>query len=158
MLIFSTEERSVSNAYNVSELGLNLPMIEVEKFTDRYVIIFCSPFNNFYALTRYVVWTLINCIFVLIFCSLPKDDLPLTIVESKYAAIANGVSDKDDFFTHTPRKTIAQMKETKHVSCQNHSITFRSLLCKLNFQLIYISFFFLIIVPIFCLNRLKSVF
>ncbi|XP_033143194.1 uncharacterized protein LOC117132587 [Brassica rapa] len=47
--------------------------------------------------------------------SLPKDDLPLTIVESKYAAIANGVSDKDDFFTHTPRKTIAQMKETKHV-------------------------------------------
>ncbi|CAN7060510.1 unnamed protein product [Brassica rapa subsp. trilocularis] len=75
------EERSVSNAYNVSELGLNLPMIEVEKFTD----------------------------------SLPKDDLPLTIVESKYAAIANGVSDKDDFFTHTPRKTIAQMKETKHV-------------------------------------------
>ncbi|XP_048622699.1 replication protein A 70 kDa DNA-binding subunit E-like [Brassica napus] len=75
------EERSVSNAYNVSELGLNLPMIEVLKFTD----------------------------------SLPKDDLPLAIVESKYAAIANGVSDKDDFFTHTPRKTIAQMKETKQV-------------------------------------------
>ena len=41
MLLFPTEERSVSNAYNVSELGLNLPMIEVEKFTDRYVIIFC---------------------------------------------------------------------------------------------------------------------
>ena len=39
MLIFSTEERSVSNAYNVSELGLNLPMIEVVKFTDRYVIV-----------------------------------------------------------------------------------------------------------------------
>ena len=111
-------------------------------------------------MTRYVVWTLIYCIFVLIFCSLPKDDLPLAIVESKYAAIANGVSDKDDFFTHTPRKTIAQMKETKQVSCQNHSINFRSLLCKLILQLIYIyiSFFFLIIVPILCLNRLKSVF
>ncbi|CAN6830438.1 unnamed protein product [Brassica oleracea] len=75
------EERSVSNAYNVSELGLNLPMIEVGKFTD----------------------------------SLPKDALPLAIVESKYAAIAKGVLDKDDFFTHTPRKTIAQMKETKQV-------------------------------------------
>ncbi|XP_013654184.1 uncharacterized protein LOC106358953 [Brassica napus] len=44
-----------------------------------------------------------------------KDALPLAIVESKYAAIAKIVSDKDDFFTHTPRKTIAQMKETKQV-------------------------------------------
>ncbi|KAG2298788.1 hypothetical protein Bca52824_035260 [Brassica carinata] len=79
MFSFPTEERSVSNAYNVSEICLNLPMIEVGKFI----------------------------------ASLPKDDLPLAIVESKYAAIANGVSDKDDFFIHTPRKTIAQMKETK---------------------------------------------
>ncbi|CAF1711509.1 unnamed protein product [Brassica oleracea] len=45
-----------------------------------------------------------------------KDALPLAIVESKYAAIAKIVSDKDDFFTHTPRKTIAQMKETKQGS------------------------------------------
>ena len=79
------------------------------------------------------MWTLINCIFVLIFCSLPKDDLPLTIVESKYAAIANGVSDKDDFFTHTPRKTIAEMKETKQVSFQNNGFNFRCLLCKMSF-------------------------
>ncbi|WZZ35286.1 hypothetical protein YC2023_018687 [Brassica napus] len=45
----------------------------------------------------------------------PKDDLPLAIVESKYSAIVNGVSDKDDFFIHTPRKTIAEILETKHI-------------------------------------------
>lgn len=56
-----------------------------------------------------------------IFCSLPKDDLPLAIVESKYAAIVNGVSDKDDFFIHTPKKTIAQMKETKQVRYRNYN-------------------------------------
>ncbi|KAF8049671.1 hypothetical protein N665_2153s0005 [Sinapis alba] len=75
------EERSVSNAYNVSEIALNPPMIEVDKFI----------------------------------ASLPKDDLPLTIVESKYFATVNGVSDRDDFFIHTPRKTIAQILETKEV-------------------------------------------
>ncbi|KAF8104780.1 hypothetical protein N665_0168s0023 [Sinapis alba] len=73
------EERSVTNAYNVSEIGLNPPMIEVGKFI----------------------------------ASLPKDDLPLAIVESKYSAIVNGVSDKNDFFIHTPRKNIAQILETK---------------------------------------------
>ncbi|WZY91844.1 hypothetical protein YC2023_064173 [Brassica napus] len=75
------EERSVSNAYNVSEIGLNPTMIEVGKFI----------------------------------ASLPKDDLPLAIVESKYSAIVNGVSEKDDFFIHTPRKTIAQILDTKQV-------------------------------------------
>ncbi|WZZ61892.1 hypothetical protein YC2023_061999 [Brassica napus] len=35
MLKFLTEERSVSNAYNVSEIGLNPPMIEVGKFIAR---------------------------------------------------------------------------------------------------------------------------
>ncbi|KAF8047673.1 hypothetical protein N665_2883s0004, partial [Sinapis alba] len=45
--------------------------------------------------------------------NLPKDDLPLAIVEFKYSAIVNGFSDKDDFFIHTPRKTIAQILETK---------------------------------------------
>ncbi|XP_048609005.1 uncharacterized protein LOC125584500 [Brassica napus] len=44
--------------------------------------------------------------------SLPKDDLPLAIVESKNSAIVNGVSAKDDFFILTPRKTIAQILET----------------------------------------------
>ncbi|CAF2141998.1 hypothetical protein YC2023_024420 [Brassica napus] len=43
---------------------------------------------------------------------LPKDDLPLAIVESKNSAIVNGVSAKDDFFILTPRKTIAQILET----------------------------------------------
>ncbi|CAG7894572.1 unnamed protein product, partial [Brassica rapa] len=46
---------------------------------------------------------------------LPKDDFSLAIVESKYSAIVNGVSDKDDFFILTPRKTIAEILETKHV-------------------------------------------
>ncbi|KAF3540889.1 hypothetical protein F2Q69_00023436 [Brassica cretica] len=49
----------------------------------------------------------------------PKDDLPLAIVESKYSAIVNGVSDKDDFFIHTPRKTIAEILETKHILFPN---------------------------------------
>ncbi|RID75731.1 hypothetical protein BRARA_B02761 [Brassica rapa] len=69
------EDRSLSNAYNVS----NPPIIEVRKFI----------------------------------ASLPKDDLPLAIVESKNSAIVNGVSAKDDFFILTPRKTIAQILETK---------------------------------------------
>ena len=79
------------------------------------------------------MFALIYCLLVLIFCSLPKDVLPLAIVESKYAAIAKGVSDKDDFFTHTPRKTIAEMKETKQVSFQNNGFNFRCLLCKMSF-------------------------
>ncbi|KAG2282858.1 hypothetical protein Bca52824_054078 [Brassica carinata] len=45
--------------------------------------------------------------------SLPRDELPLAIVESKNSAIVNGVSAKDDFFILTPRKTIAQILETK---------------------------------------------
>nr|VDD24948.1 unnamed protein product [Brassica oleracea] len=73
------EDRSVSNAYKVSEIGLNPPMIEVGKFI----------------------------------ASLPKDELLLAIVESKNLAIVNGVSAKDDFFILTPRKTIAQILETK---------------------------------------------
>ncbi|CAN7043193.1 unnamed protein product, partial [Brassica rapa subsp. trilocularis] len=72
------EDRSLSNAYNVS----NPPIIEVRKFI----------------------------------ASLPKDDLPLAIVESKNSAIVNGVSAKDDFFILTPRKTIAQILETKQES------------------------------------------
>lgn len=38
ILKFLTEERSVSNAYNVSEIGLNPTMIEVGKFIARYFI------------------------------------------------------------------------------------------------------------------------
>ncbi|KAL0684670.1 hypothetical protein Bca4012_051518 [Brassica carinata] len=69
------EDRSVSNAYKITEIGLNPPMIEVG--------------------------------------NLPRDELPLAIVESKNSAIVNGVSAKDDFFILTPRKTIAQILETK---------------------------------------------
>ena len=46
---------------------------------------------------------------------LPKDDLKLSIVDSKPLALANGVSEKDDFFVHTPRKTIAEVLESKQV-------------------------------------------
>ncbi|KAG2308567.1 hypothetical protein Bca52824_028315 [Brassica carinata] len=46
---------------------------------------------------------------------LPKDDLALSIVESKPLELKNGVSEKDDFFVHTPRKTIAEVLESKQV-------------------------------------------
>ncbi|KAF3598964.1 hypothetical protein F2Q69_00036125 [Brassica cretica] len=46
---------------------------------------------------------------------LPKDDLKLSIVDSKPLALANGVSEKDGFFVHTPRKTIAEVLESKQV-------------------------------------------
>ncbi|KAF8105769.1 hypothetical protein N665_0156s0023, partial [Sinapis alba] len=46
---------------------------------------------------------------------LPKDDLALPIVNSKSNAMVPGVKDKDDFFLHTPRKTITQVLESKQV-------------------------------------------
>ncbi|XP_056860042.1 uncharacterized protein LOC108821854 [Raphanus sativus] len=75
------EERSISNAYNVSDVALNPHMDEVEAFMRL----------------------------------LPKDDLSLTIVEPKPLALVSGVSERDDFFVRTPRKTIAEVLESKHV-------------------------------------------
>lgn len=46
---------------------------------------------------------------------LPKDDLSLTIVEPKPLALVSGVSERDDFFVRTPRKTIAEVLESKQV-------------------------------------------
>lgn len=46
---------------------------------------------------------------------LPKDDLCVAIVDPKPLALATGVSEKDDFFVHTPRKTIAEVLESKQV-------------------------------------------
>ncbi|CAN6893296.1 unnamed protein product, partial [Brassica oleracea] len=46
---------------------------------------------------------------------LPKDALCLAIVESKPVGQVLGVSDKDDFFVHTPRKTIAELSESRQV-------------------------------------------
>ncbi|KAF2542941.1 hypothetical protein F2Q68_00031310 [Brassica cretica] len=78
----SLDERSVSNAYNVSDVSVNPEnMAEVQAFIRL----------------------------------LPKDDLKLSIVDSKPLALANGVSEKDDFFVHTPRKTIAEVLESKQV-------------------------------------------
>ncbi|KAH0899305.1 LOW QUALITY PROTEIN: hypothetical protein HID58_048873 [Brassica napus] len=72
------DERSVSNAYNVSDVSVNPEnMAEVQAFIRL----------------------------------LPKDDLKLSIVDSKPLALANGVSEKDDFFVHTPRKTIAEVEK-----------------------------------------------
>ena len=48
-------------------------------------------------------------------CRLPKDGLKLSIVDSKPLALANAVSEKDDFFVHTPRKTIAEVLESRQV-------------------------------------------
>ncbi|KAF8111650.1 hypothetical protein N665_0073s0010 [Sinapis alba] len=46
---------------------------------------------------------------------LPNDELALAVLDSKSNAMVSGVKDKDDFFLHTPRKTIAQVLETKQV-------------------------------------------
>ncbi|KAF8091968.1 hypothetical protein N665_0430s0008 [Sinapis alba] len=74
-------ERSISNAYNVSEVALNPTMDEVEAFI----------------------------------ALLPKDDLTFAIVESKPLALTNGVSDKDDFFLYTSRRTISEVKASRQV-------------------------------------------
>ncbi|KAF8111861.1 hypothetical protein N665_0071s0001 [Sinapis alba] len=75
------EERSISNAYNVSDVSLNPTMDEVEAFMRL----------------------------------LPKDELSVAFVDSKPLKLASGVSEKDDFFVHTPRKTIAEVLESKLV-------------------------------------------
>ncbi|KAH0873320.1 hypothetical protein HID58_070682 [Brassica napus] len=75
------DDRSVSNAYNVSDVQLNPNMAEVDAFREM----------------------------------LPADELQLAIVEPKPLTVASGVSVKDDFFIHTPRKTIAEMIECRQV-------------------------------------------
>lgn len=54
-------------------------------------------------------------LFCITFDRLPKDELCLAIVESKPVGQVLGVSDKDDFFVHTPRKTIAELSESRQV-------------------------------------------
>ncbi|KAG2288537.1 hypothetical protein Bca4012_030592 [Brassica carinata] len=71
----------ISNAYNVSDVSLNPPMVEVDDFI----------------------------------AVLPKDELVLPIVDPKPLSICCGVSQKDDFFVHTPRKTISQLSDARHV-------------------------------------------
>ncbi|CAN6828006.1 unnamed protein product [Brassica oleracea] len=76
-----TDERSISNAYNVSDVSLNPPMVEVDDFI----------------------------------AVLPKDELVLPIVDPKPLSVGCGVSQKDDFFVHTPRKTISQLSDARDV-------------------------------------------
>ncbi|CAH8332642.1 unnamed protein product [Eruca vesicaria subsp. sativa] len=53
---------------------------------------------------------------------LPKDDfLSLAIVEPRSTAIVPGIKEKEDFFLLTPRKTIAEVLETKQGSLQIHT-------------------------------------
>ncbi|XP_013624880.1 PREDICTED: uncharacterized protein LOC106331079 [Brassica oleracea var. oleracea] len=75
------DERSISNAYNVSDVSLNPPMVEVDDFI----------------------------------AVLPKDELVLPIVDPKPLSVGCGVSQKDDFFVHTPRKTISQLSDARDV-------------------------------------------
>ncbi|CAN7082623.1 unnamed protein product [Brassica oleracea var. botrytis] len=75
------DERSISNAYNVSDVALNPNLEEVQAFIEL----------------------------------LPKDDMALAIVDPKPLALTNGVSDKDDFFIHTPRKSIVDVKASRQV-------------------------------------------
>lgn len=58
--------------------------------------------------------------------------MALAIVDPKPLALTNGVSDKDDFFIHTPRKSIADVKASRQVcifldigylyTLENHSL------------------------------------
>ena len=41
--------------------------------------------------------------------------MALAIVDPKPLALTNGVSDKDDFFIHTPQKSIADVKASRQV-------------------------------------------
>lgn len=51
----------------------------------------------------------------LLIVRLPEDSIVLAIVESKALALANGVSQKEHFFVHTPRRTISYLLESKQV-------------------------------------------
>ncbi|KAH0879291.1 hypothetical protein HID58_066685 [Brassica napus] len=73
------EDRSVSNAYNVSDIAINPSMNEVQAFL----------------------------------ALLPKDGLPLAIVEAKALPMVSMISEKEDFFIHTPRKTISEVLESR---------------------------------------------
>ncbi|KAG5384230.1 hypothetical protein IGI04_035700, partial [Brassica rapa subsp. trilocularis] len=75
------EDRSISNAYNVSNVSLNPQMDEVQAFMSL----------------------------------LPSDDLALAIVDPKSNAVVPTVKERDEFFRHTPRKTISQVLESKQV-------------------------------------------
>ncbi|KAH0929467.1 hypothetical protein HID58_015194 [Brassica napus] len=73
------EDRSVSNAYNVSDIAINPSMNEVQAFL----------------------------------ALLPEDGLPLAIVEAKALPMVSMISEKEDFFIHTPRKTISEVLESR---------------------------------------------
>ena len=63
-------------------------------------------------------------LFCITFARLPKDELCLAIVESKPVGQVLGVSDKDDFFVHTPRKTIAELSESRQVKTYIYFVVF----------------------------------
>ncbi|EOA15725.1 hypothetical protein CARUB_v10006633mg, partial [Capsella rubella] len=45
-----------------------------------------------------------------------KDDLSLAVVNSNPFAIVGGVSDREDFFVHTPRRTICEVKWSREIA------------------------------------------
>ncbi|CAN7016569.1 unnamed protein product [Brassica rapa subsp. trilocularis] len=47
---------------------------------------------------------------------LPKDELALAIVDPKPLSIVSDVSENDDFFKNTPRKTLSQLSETRQIA------------------------------------------
>lgn len=54
--------------------------------------------------------------YILVFFSrLPKNDLSVAGVDPKQLDLASGVSENDDLSVHTPRKTIAEVLESKQV-------------------------------------------
>lgn len=50
-----------------------------------------------------------------LYIRLPNDDLAMVIVEKKSQAVGPRVSEKDDFFIHTLRMTIAEMIDCSQV-------------------------------------------
>lgn len=76
-----------------------------------------------------------------IWCRLPKDGLPLAIVEPKPLSMGSMISEKEDFFIHTPRKTISEVLETRNVWLLNPTPVYCWFLIFINFlftKLMYI--------------------
>uniref|UniRef100_A0A0D3BY09 DUF223 domain-containing protein n=1 Tax=Brassica oleracea var. oleracea TaxID=109376 RepID=A0A0D3BY09_BRAOL len=86
------EDRSISNAYNVSNVSLNPHATRKQGDSDG---------------RNHEVQAFMSL--------LPRDDLALAIVDSKSNAVVPTVKERDDFFRHTPRKTISQVLESKQV-------------------------------------------
>ncbi|KAG2266479.1 hypothetical protein Bca52824_073558 [Brassica carinata] len=88
---------------------LRFGKIKIWKGKLRNVYIYDKPEKRVFIKTKY------SSKLYLLIVRLPEDSIVLAIVESKALALANGVSQKEHFFVHTPRRTISYLLESKQV-------------------------------------------